>query len=668
MTLIHSMRAFFFVICTAFAIPTLAALPQQAHAQTGAGEYSLGNELLREGKFEEAYEIFERMMRENPRSYAIYDRAMTALINLKRYDEAIQITRQRISSQGADINTQVKLGEIHDIAGEREKALEIWQQVLTLHPDNIHAYRRIADTMNERRLYREAIQVYEIARRASGDPNLFAFEIANNHLAVADFEPAINEYIDILGRDNRRLSLVQRQLLNYDERRLYDTAILLTEERLNRHRPGSETDLVLRDFLIWLNMERGLYRRALAAARTLERYSENEYHAMFRLGRELRNRNEFELAEQAFTYYLELDAHPLQPRSYEELARCYQDWADYLVDRNLDFDGAADALYRKAFETVQQLTNRYPRYDRIMQILVIQSELALDHLKEPDQAALYHQKMERIAQEESDLALTHYVEGRILLFHGDFSMARVSFTRSNRIAETGEMADKSRYYLGLGDFYNSDFTYARLQLRSLERQNYSWYANNALQLRYLIQEGYNEEDENRELQRQARARYFYDTGRYEEAAGLLAPALDEPAAQPLHGESILLLTRTLRRIHPDLAFRVVERHTRRPSIRQNAGERLLWERARLAEVVFLMQQRESAGISPGAASMTSAMPEHPFNTDERFAGAEGTGSPLLSADTVTGFYEDLLMQFPDGYYSGMARDRIRDLERQAREI
>ncbi len=650
-------------VCT-----TMAIFSAPVKAQTGTGEYSLGNELLREGKFEEAYEIFERMRIENPRSFAVYDRAVTALVNLKRYDEAISITKERLDRQGSDINTRVKLGEIYDITGERDQALQTWHEILKQHPENAHAYRRVAETMNQRRLFREAIDIYEMARSELGDPNLFTFEIANNYLAVADFEPAMEEYLGIISRDNRRTSLIQRQLLNYDEQRLYDTAILLTEERLDTHRPGSDTDVAYRDFLIWLNMERGLYRRALAAARTLERYTNNEHHAVFRIGRDLRSRNEFELAEQAFTYYLELETHPLQARSYEELSRCYQDWAGYLVDRNLDFDGAADSLYYKAFHTIEQLTNRYPRYDRLMQTLVIQSELALDHLKDPDRAEIYKKKMEQIALDESQQALVQYIDGRIQLFRGDFTMARVSFNRSNRIAGSNAIADKSRYYLGLGDFYNSDFTYARLQLRSLERQNHSWYANNALQLRYMIQQGQDEESDNAGIKRYAQARYFYDTGRYAEATDLLTPVLDEPVATPLHNESILLLTRTLRRIHPGLAFQVVDRHTSRPSVQQAAGERLLWERARLAEVVFIMQQRDTEKNRSADGLVPAGLLDHPLADVESLIGNEVPGQVLPSADGVTRYYEELLLNYPDGYYSDIARNRIRELERLGREI
>ncbi len=666
-----------------------------AKAQSGPNDFSLGIQLMREGDYEEAYEIFRNLMRENPRSFALYERTVTALINLKRYDDAIAITRERLDHSGEDFNTKVKLGEIYHIAGRSDEAFETWNRVIDQQTSNLQPYKRVAETMNQRRLYREAVEVYKQARELLGEPTLYTFEIANNQLAIGDFEQALHEYLDILAEDERRLNLIQRQLVNYDERQLYDTAIIITQERIEQESPGSIRDLRFRDFLVWLNMERGLYQRALAAAMTLERYSDNQQHALFRIGRQLRTQQEFELAEEAFNYYLNMESHPLKARSYEELSRAYQDWAGYLIDHNLDFGGSADSLFRKAFETVGHLANNYPRYDRLMQILTIQSELALDHLKLPDDAAKYHEKMKQAMESESDEALVHYVEGRILLFEGDFSMARVAFTRSNRIAGSGSIAERSRYYLGLGDFYNSDFSYSLMQLRALERQNTSFFANDALRLRFMIQDAYDEDSANEPLKRYARARYLYDTGRYNDAAGLLAPILEEPTNHPLHGVSTLLLTRTLRRIHPEIAFNVLDQHTRRPSVRQNAGEQLLWERARLAELVHVMQRSAAdsdtgsgadpnagsnarsnrSGSSNGSTSGTSPSliipPELLTGTGlsayERFVQS-GDSHVAIQGEVVVNYYEELLMHYPDGFYADLARNRIQEIEREAREL
>lgn len=639
-------------------------LPDETAAAQSRNDFNLGNQLLRDGEFEEAYEVFRKLMEENPRSFAVYDRAVSALINLKRYEDAIAITEERLENFATDVNTMVRLGEIYHIRGDKDEARDIWYNVLDRHSDNNNAFRRIAETMNDHRQYRDAIEVYKKAREQFNDPGMFGFDIADNYLAVNEFESAIEEYLDILADDERQKNRIQRQLLNYDEQQLYDTAIMLTEERFDQLQAGSSRDLAYRDFLVWLNMERGFYRRALAAARTLERYSDNERHAVFRVGRQLRSHDEFELAADAFSYYQDLERHPLKARSLEELSRAYQDWAAHLIDNNLDFGGGADSLYRKAFQSVEQLTGQFPQYDRRMQTLVIQSELALDHLKEPELARSYFEKMENAVNDTSDEAQMHYIEGRLLLYQGDFQMARVSLTRSNRISGSGDTAEKSRYYLGLGDFYNGDFSYSRMQLRSLERENHSYFANNALQLRYLIQNAHDENGENRSLKRYAKARYLYDTGRYNESAELLAPIIEEAAEHPLQNDSSLLLARSLRQIHPEIAFRVIDRHMRRPSVARNAGERMLWKRARLAEVVFVMQQRATGDESGFEWQAPAGLLDTAMFSGEQLRGALSGETSLLTLAGVVDYYEELLIRYPDGYYSDLTRDRIRKLERR----
>ena len=132
---------------------------------------------------------------------------------------------------------------------------------------------------------------------------------------------------------------------------------------------------------------------------------------------------------------------------------------------------------------------------------------------------------------------------------------------------------------------------------------------------------------------------------------------------------MLLLAQTLRRIHPEIAFRVVDRHTRRPSVRRAAGERLLWERARLAEVVYTMQQRGTENMRSAEGVVPAGLLSQILSAEDHFYGRDADQSTiLLNADGVTGYYEELLLNYPDGYYSDIARNRIRDLERTQREI
>src|SRR5690606_5847661 len=82
-----------------------------------------------------------------------------------------------------------------------------------------------------------------------------------------------------------------------------------------------------------------------------------------------------------------------------------------------------------------------------------------------------------------------YLQGRIHIAKQEFPLARVSLTKANKLANIGELAEKTRYFLALTDFYAGDYEFAEIQLKALGRQNTSFYANDALELRLWLQEG-----------------------------------------------------------------------------------------------------------------------------------------------------------------------------------
>ena len=52
------------------------------------------------------------------------------LINLKLYDEAIEISESAIDAEHNVTRTRIKLAEVYHISGNKERAAETWQTLL----------------------------------------------------------------------------------------------------------------------------------------------------------------------------------------------------------------------------------------------------------------------------------------------------------------------------------------------------------------------------------------------------------------------------------------------------------------------------------------------------------------------------------------------------------
>lgn len=630
-----------------------------AYAQSSS-DYALGNTLLRQGEFEEAFDIFERLMRQNPSSYPVYDRAMTALINLRRLDEAIEISKKRLDSRYADFNTWVKLGELYHIDRQFEKATETWIETIEKYGSEMQVYRQVARTMSERRDFEGAIKVYEMAREQFNNPTMFQQEIASMYLAAGDYEKGMRENLKLIATNRNFVYAVQRQLNRFDEPYLYDIAILETEDAIADNRNNQELVTHYRDFLIWLQMERQLYRRAMATSRTIERENQNRY-AIYELGTRLVTREEFELARDAFMHYYEIENHPHRARAIQELAGVYIQWAQFKVSRNMDFDGASKELYSRASELISELNADYPNYSNRAQVLAMQIELALDYLKDLNKAEKYFEQFETIADRERLNNEAGFYKGRLHLFRGEFALARVEFSRVNRAVRSGSLADESRYYLALGDFYNNEYEFARLQMRSLERQNSSFYANNALRLRVWIQNGTTKDDSLKtEINTFAKAHYQYSIGDYEASLELLTTFFNEYPQHSLLGESILLATQIIRRDAPELAFLTLYQFQDQIKFAPTK-ENLLWNMANLADLIVRGDSQSEIDVDdPDFIDQHDDMIQSFFNA---ISDSE-TARDFLPKDlsSVIELYENLLVEFPQGFYARSARNRIQELQ------
>lgn len=609
-------------------------------------DFRIANKLHEQGNYEEAYEIFERLYEENPDSYPIYDRTVSTLVNLKRYEEAIQLTRNQLNGDYSDVVEAVKLGKLHHIAGDTAKAIEVWDRTLQKNSGSLQAYRYLTNIITERREYNYANRIYLKAREEHNQPNLFAHELAGNWLVIGNYEEAMREYLNLIATNIDFSYQVQRQLMRFDDQYLFDIAILETEDKIEEYRTDSHEASSFREFLIWLYMERGLYRRAFVTARNLESSSSETRYAVFDLGDQLRVNNEYELAVSAYSYYTEQNRHELMARSLEQLAQVYMTWAGNLEKNNLDYGHKADSLYNVANLRLKELTENFPRYGRRSNAILLQAELALDHLKDVEQASFYHNKLKNLPNDEDLNPQIDYIEGRIHLFNNEFNRARIAFTQSNHEVRIGYLADKTRYYLALTDFYSGDYDFSQIQLRALERQNTSFFANNALQLRLWIQEGINADSTTTELDAFSKASHYYHIiGNSEEALETLSPLLEGTQNHPLIGEVILLASSIIREQNGYAAFNLVNLNIQN-GLNQASMERIFWTRAQLAEHVYFEQDSDNL-------SNHNRLTEY-LNLDEE-------AEIINSVNEVIKAYEELLIAFPQGYYAEKARERIQKL-------
>ena len=626
----------------------LFLLVQTAGAQQLNADYRLGNKMMEQQKYEQAYNIFSDLLKQHPSIYALYDKAIECLINLKKYDQAIALSQKQLKQGHSRLQTSIRLGEIYHIQGDTTKAFQVWDQVLDDNPDNMQVYLELARTLKERRAYGRAIQVYRKIRQKFSNPDLFINELAGTYLQAGDYKKAIGEYLDLISKNPDRVSYVQRSLMRFRDDFLYDTAILEIDDYLKNLSIDDDGYKSIHQLQIWLLLEKKLYKRATAEARKYEVQSPQPTYALYNLGSKLLSEQKFKLAKEAYTFYIDRRSDALKYRSMEKLADVYMQWADYLSDYNLAYAQRRDSLYHQAFLNLENLTRENPTYDHLNRVLMQQAELALDHLHDASLAQSYLDKVQNSSNAANE-AQKLYVEGRIQLFNKQYDRARITFTQSNKKAKIGTLAEKTRYYLSLSDFYSGDYEFAKIQLKALEKQNTSYFANDAVKLRVWIQDGVNPDSTTDQLDLFAKGVLQINHGQMDSAITTLLPIIKPQSYHPLKDDALLELSSHARPEDLSFIYAAVSSYLLSGS-NSPLRERLLWEKARMADQVVLHHVKINQDETSASDSKI-------------FSNSSGNSAQLPNTiDGVRKLYENLLVEFPQGFYSQFARERIQELK------
>ena len=645
------MNRFSLILFSLFALLSVNTIQAQNN------DFQLANRMMQQQNYEEALPILQRLYEENPEANIFFNRLIDCLINLKEYEAAAELIDDRIDDGFQSNQLLVRKGDILHAMGNREDAIEIWDSVIIENERNMQLYYQIGNILMTRREFSRAAELYLSARDAFGDPTLFINEVANAQMQSGNFAKAMHEYFQLIRNNPNQMNFVQQRLLRMRDQNLYETAALEIEDHIvdmDIHHPAYNQ---MHQLYIWLLIETEQFQRALIAARQFESRTEVLNYSLYSLADQLVSNNEFELAAQAYQYYTNTSNQTVRNRSKDREAIVYHLWADYLTDYNLEDLQKRQDLFRKSYEIGSELLEQAPSYERKESVIVRLAELSLDVFYDTTKARHWINHLEVVTGSQN-LSHHNYLKGRLALYNRQYTEARQALTRANRNAEESELAEKSRYFLSLTDFFSGDFEYATLQLRSLERRNVSYYANDALKLRMWIQEGSRSDTTGTTLTQYAEIINTLYHGEINRALDKFVSFMNQSGSGLVHNGLVEISSQSDLR-HVPVLYRIVKSVNESGSHQSPLRERLLWEQATMAKLIF-----DAGGIDEFVQYYIEN------ETDSQAANGSSVTSDYLEQTTwpatisdVEEYFEQLIIEFPRGFYASHAREILQTLTR-----
>jgi len=620
-----------------------AAILPESNLKAQNRDYIMASRLMQQQKYDEAWDLFESLLENNPGNQLFFQQAQTALLAMKEYDTSLELFKKYNGLVQRNVQLQILHAEALHLSGKKEQAFEKWDTILSRNKTQFQIYQLIANSLTERMEHDKAAEVYLKAQKQFNNPLLFIFELANAYMRAGEYEKAVRQFITQLNNEPERMRLVQRQFQRFNDDYLLDVAILELEEIIRNH-TGSESIVVVKarkELLLWLLQERNLFKRALAFAREIESGFDNSYF-QYEISANLIRNKQYELAIDALQYYVDDPGHPRHTAALLRLANTKLEYVDELQRDHIDINNKQKDLKTEARGHLNQIITRFPDSDQYSDALGAYIEFLLirDHTTE-NIPQLLKEFTTKTGNNEQDFV--SWTEGLFALHEENFDMARVYFTRVKNDEES-ERQEESYLYLALTDFFDHDFEFANIQLKALERRHTSYYANEALELHNIIRKGTEKDSVTAALEHFADARLALYQGETAEIPHHFKNA-ELTTQNKLYPDFSLLLFETYKLDQPLTAYLWISELSD-IAAQSNAHERILWERAQLAH--------QLSNESNFNQFLTNYLTTRELSTEE-----QKTLNALLKSSDVQSIIENVVLTYPNGFYAPHARRLLR---------
>ncbi len=606
--------------------------------------YQVASMLIEQQKYEKALPILRNLHDLNPHIFMYLDRLVECHIQTKQYEEAKLILKASINKQLNVSFANTLLGKLFHLEGDVNTAYEIWDNTIEAYPNQLQLYYTLATLFIERREFDRAIDVYKRGREHFANENLFLLEIPNVYMQAGEYQNSVAEWLKIIVKKPSQASFFKRTLIRYNDPLLFEDSIAEIEYKL-RNLPIDDPNYhVFFNLQNWLLFENKLYKRAFAAALKYEKSTTGFNYKLDEVGVWLAENQQFSLAIKAFEFYRDNSEDNVKINAYEKLADVYAQWAKFLEDYNLGNSIQIRNLYHHSSALLDTIIQTNSSYYRIGNVYLKQAELSLDHIFDLEQAKNAITLFKQISKTKND-AQIHYLDGRLHLAQNKYTLARIELTRSNRIAKNGRLAEKTRYFLALTDFYAGDFEYAAIQLKTLSRKYASFYANDALKLQLWLQDGINADTSNIQIQIFAHSIKELKTNPIGFDITKLLDFIDLYPTTPLRDDVLLAIAH--HKIEWNARYLLTLNNFLATKTSSPIREQLLWIRANMAE---------THGYWISNSNFTTSI----LQSIESCLHNNVCSKEVLK-NTSRQLYEELILEYPNGFYATYARKKLKEL-------
>lgn len=467
-------------------------------AQTGDlnNRYLLARSYEQAGELKKACEIYEDVFSKQPGNSQFFSSLNNIYVLLKDYSKSISLLSKRIEQYPEDVTLSGLLGVSYYLSGEDEAASAIWNNAALKFSNNEAYLRTLAGYALNVRAFDIAIDLFQKAKKTTGNKIFYAFELANLYSLTMQYKNAAEELAYVLELDPQQLYNVESRLYPYFAKFDAVSSFISVFEEKN-----PETNMNFAHLLGLLYSEAKLYDKSFEIYKTLDRTQNRQGNELLNFAQRVQNAGEINTALKIYDYLLtNYAASPIISAVKLNYAKTFE------ASLETDFIASND-VWKPVYSNKSVDKTKYEElissYSEIIK-LYPNSESAIESILRI--GLIYSNKLNNFPEAVKNFSLIrtsypmsrYYLDavlnlGLISLKQGDLSNAESVF--DNVILSPYNInQNKStiKYYRALCYFFRSDLASARTLLDSLTKETKDNIANDALDLLLVFNSSMND--------------------------------------------------------------------------------------------------------------------------------------------------------------------------------
>ncbi|QQS28451.1 MAG: tetratricopeptide repeat protein [Sphingobacteriales bacterium] len=435
----------------------------------------LGQQYIRQGEYEKAATIFEKLYEKQPQSSAYYRQYYQALLAIKDFVRAEELVKKQLKQDKNDPSLYVDLGlllknqnKIEEGEAEFEKALKIAKE---------NYINTLAATFISSGEYNYAIKAYTKARELTKNDKLHAREIAQQYMQLGESKNAISAYLDYASLQPGHIQIIFNELIRFTNK---EEDIEELQRQLYGRIQANNEELVFTEILIWAFYQQKDFEQAFIQVKALDKRLNEDGRRVLELARKARTEKQYDIALSAYEYVIAKgETNPHYLRTREEILNCRN-------EKIVQTDYSTEDL--KGLETdYLEFLRVFGKNSNTISAIRDLAALYAYYLNETNPAiTLLEEALKIPAISTYNRALTKLDLGDYYLMAGEIWEATLFYSQVDKDFKEDILGEEARYKNAKLSYFNGDFEWAQAQLNVLKASTSELIANDALKLSVFI--------------------------------------------------------------------------------------------------------------------------------------------------------------------------------------